>query len=79
MRFSGSNVAVVLFKVGPTKTRMTAAMNQKGFASPESVAEQIVNTISKNKSASVYVPGKWRLIMLVIKALPTALLAKLNL
>jgi len=79
MRFSGGDVAVVLFKVGPTKTRMTAAMNQKGFASPESVAEQIVKTISKNKSASVYVPGKWRLIMVVIKALPTAVLAKLNL
>ena len=79
MRFSGSNVAVVLFKVGPTKTRMTAGMDQKGFASADSVAEQIVRVISKQKSASVYVPGKWRLIMLVIKTLPTAVLAKLNL
>ena len=79
MRFSGSNVAVVLFKVGPTKTRMTAGMNQKGFASADAVAQQIVNVMAKKKSATVYVPGKWRLIMLVIRVLPTALLARLNL
>ncbi len=79
MRFSGSNVAVVLFKVGPTKTRMTQGMNQKGFASADAVAGQIVRAIGKQKSATFYVPGKWKLIMLVIKALPTAVLAKLNL
>ena len=79
MRFSGSNVAVVLFKVGPTKTRMTQGMNQKGFASADEVAGQIVRSIAKHKSATLYVPGKWKLIMLVIKAMPTALLAKLNL
>jgi short-subunit dehydrogenase len=78
-RFAGTGVKVMLFKLGPTKTRMTNSMVQKGFAEPEEVAKTMVGVISKGRSGAFYIPLKWLVIMMVIRLLPTAILARLNL
>jgi short-subunit dehydrogenase len=60
---------VVLVKPGPTATPMTAHMPQRGMASVESVAAQIVAATAKGQPV-LYAPGKWALIMLIIANLP---------
>lgn len=68
-RLASTNVKVVLVKPGPTATPMTAHMPQRGMASVESVASQIVAATAKGQPV-LYTPGKWALIMLVIANLP---------
>ncbi len=78
-RFAGSGVRVVLIKPGPTDTPMTAHLKISGarLAPVENVARQIVEGIDRG-SAVIYTPGKWRLIMLVIRHLPAFIFNKLN-
>jgi short-subunit dehydrogenase len=78
-RFAGSGVSVVLIKPGPTDTPMTAQMKAKGvkLASVEGVAQNIVDGMAR-RQAIVYAPGQWRLIMLVIRLLPSFIFNKMN-
>lgn len=77
-RFSGTGVQVTLIKPGPTDTPMTAGMDGKGkFASPEEVAKLIVTGIEQKKSV-IYAPGKWWLIMMVVRHLPNFIFNKMN-
>ncbi|VXC06229.1 Short-chain dehydrogenase [Pseudomonas sp. 8AS] len=72
-------VKVVLIKPGPTDTPMTAHLKQQGgkFSDVADVARVIVDGIAKNK-ALVYAPGKWALIMLVIRSLPNFVFNKMD-
>lgn len=78
-RFTGTNVKVVLIKPGPTETPMTAHLKRQGpkMASAESVAEEIVNVVDRGQ-ALAYVPGKWGVIMMIIRHLPRILFNKLE-
>ena len=76
-RFAGSNVKVVLIKPGPTATPMTAHLPQQGLALAASVASSIVKGIQQGR-AVVYAPGKWALIMMIIRHLPAFVFNKLN-
>ena len=78
-RLYKSNVAVVTIKPGFVDTPMTADF-KKGllWAKPNAVAIKIVKAIDVRKN-EVYVPLIWRLIMLVIKILPTKVFKKLQL
>lgn len=76
-RLAGSAVNVVLVKPGPTATPMTAHMPQRGMASVESVAKQIVAATAKGQPV-LYTPGKWALIMLVISNLPRAIFNRMD-
>jgi len=76
-RLAGTAVKVVLVKPGPTATPMTAHMPQRGMASVESVARQIVAASAKGQPV-LYTPGKWALIMLVIANLPRAIFNKMD-
>jgi len=78
-RFADTDVKVVLVKPGPTDTPMTAHLKSQGvkMASVEEVAQAIVVSIERNQS-TVYVPGKWRLIMWVISHLPQFIFNRLN-
>lgn len=69
-RLHKSGVHVLTIKPGFVDTPMTAAF-KKGplWASPEKVAAGIHRAIQKKRDI-VYLPGKWRLIMLVIKMIP---------
>lgn len=78
-RFAGSGVKIVLIKPGPTDTPMTAHMKSHGIklASVEGVAMRIVDSIERGH-AIVYVPGKWKFIMWVIRHMPAIVFNKLN-
>lgn len=76
-RLAGSGVKVVLVKPGPTATPMTAHMAQRGMASVESVAAQIVAATAKGQPV-LYTPGKWALIMLVIANLPRVIFNRMD-
>ncbi len=75
-RFADTNVQITLIKPGPTDTPMTAGM-KGNLASPEEVAKIIVNGIVQ-KRLTIYAPGKWWLIMMVIRHLPNFIFKKLN-
>lgn len=78
-RFAGTRVKVMLIKPGPTETPMTAHLKGKGtkLAPVESVAKQIVEGIEAGK-AIIYAPGKWFLIMMIIRHLPSFVFNKMN-
>lgn len=78
-RFAGTGVRVVLIKPGPTDTPMTANLKAQGakLASVEQVAHLIVKGIETGK-AVIYAPGKWKIIMLIIRHLPSAIFNKLE-
>jgi decaprenylphospho-beta-D-erythro-pentofuranosid-2-ulose 2-reductase len=69
-RLAESNVAVVLIKPGWVSTPMTAGIKRNPlFASSASVARGIHSAIAKRR-ATVYLPGFWRWISVVIRMLP---------
>ncbi len=78
-RFAGTGVKVVLIKPGPTDTPMTAQLKGQGakLASVEAVAKNIVAAVECGR-ALVYVPGKWKIIMWVIRHLPDIIFNKLR-
>ena len=78
-RFAMTDVRVTLVKPGPTDTPMTATMKAKGgkLADPDDVARLIVDGARSGRPV-VYAPGKWALIMFVIRNLPRAVFARMN-
>ncbi|MFA7282772.1 MAG: SDR family NAD(P)-dependent oxidoreductase [Sterolibacterium sp.] len=78
-RFTGSGVKIVLLKPGPTDTAMTASLKQRGMklAPVEAVAQSIVDAIENGKSTA-YVPGKWRLIMSILRHMPASIFNRLD-
>ena len=78
-RFAGRGVKAVLIKPGPTDTPMTAHLKGQGakLASVESVAQQIVDGIAAGKPV-IYAPGKWWLIMMIIRHLPRFVFNKMD-
>jgi short-subunit dehydrogenase len=78
-RFAGTALQVVLIKPGPTETPMTAHLKAQGarLASVESVAGEIVAGIAKGKPV-IYTPGKWALIMMIIRHLPRFIFNKMD-
>lgn len=78
-RFAGTAIKVILIKPGPTETPMTAHLKGKGtkLASVDEVAKLIVEGIEAGKP-TIYAPGKWWLIMMVIRHLPAMIFNKMN-
>jgi len=78
-RLAGTGVKVVLIKPGPTDTPMTAQLKQQGkaLADADAVAASIVKAIRQGRSL-VYVPARWRLIMMVIRHLPECIFKRMD-
>jgi decaprenylphospho-beta-D-erythro-pentofuranosid-2-ulose 2-reductase len=78
-RLYKAGVAVITIEPGFVDTPMTAAF-PKGFlwAKPHQVAAGIVRAIDRS-SAVVYLPGFWRPIMFIIRAIPETLFRRLSL
>lgn len=78
-RCARTGVKIILVKPGPTDTPMTESLKQQGakLASRELVAQQIVDGI-RSCQTELYVPNKWRWIMLIIRNLPDVIFNKLN-
>lgn len=79
-RLAGQAVKVVLVKPGPTATPMTAHLQAAGarLADPHGVAQRIVRGIAEGRPV-VYAPGRWALIMMVIRHLPRFIFHRMNL
>lgn len=78
-RLANTGVKVVLVKPGPTDTPMTAQLKGKGvnLADVSLVAKTIVNGVARG-TPSVYAPGKWALIMMIIRHLPRFIFNKMD-
>ena len=78
-RFAGTPVQVILVKPGPTDTPMTAAFKAKGMklAPVGVVAKSIIQGVAAGKSV-IYTPGKWALIMMVIRHLPRMIFNRMD-
>lgn len=68
---------VVTAKPGPVDTPMMKGLKMPGIASPELVATEILQA-ARAKVRVVYTPGKWRLVMAVIRAIPSGIFKYLN-
>ena len=70
-RLAGSGVHVVTVKPGFVRTRMTEGLPLPAglTAEPEEVAAAVVKAIHRRRDV-VYVPRVWRLVMLVLSAIP---------
>lgn len=73
-------VHLVTIKPGFVDTPMTKGLPLPGplVAKPEQVAERIVKGI-ENKANTLYTPGFWALIMLIIRCIPQFVFKRLNL
>ncbi len=72
-------MTVVTVKPGFIDTRMTyGKVPPKMAADPSLVGEAIMRAVKKGKSV-VYVPGYWRVIMGVIRAIPEPIFKRLRL
>ncbi len=70
-RFQPAGVRVITLKPGFVDTPMTAALPKTPlFASAARIGSGIVHAIDAGRDGVVYLPWWWRLIMLVVKALP---------
>ena len=78
-RLYRSGVKVVTIKLGRVDTPMTVSF-EKGlsWAQPGAVAPKICRAIERGQDVA-YVPGYWRVIMLVLRAIPEAWFKRLRL
>ena len=78
LRYRDAGLKTVLVKPGFVRTGMTAGLPEPPFAAdPDDVAPAIVRAIDRG-TAQVYVPGIWRLVMAVIRSLPTAVMRRVK-
>lgn len=78
-RLARTGVRVVLIKPGPTDTPQTMHLKGTGkrLARPRQVAQGIVDA-AKGGAGVVYLPFRWRLIMLAIRHMPAFVFNRLN-
>lgn len=77
-RIERTGAFVVTVKPGPVETPMTAGLKMPGMIPADQAAREIL-AAAKSKVRIAYVPGKWRVIMTVIRAIPAPIFKYLNL
>jgi len=79
-RLAGRGLQIVTIKPGPTDTPMTANYEQVGvrLADPETVAQRIVTGIDAGRT-TIYAPGIWRWVMLIIRHIPEWIFLRMKL
>jgi short-subunit dehydrogenase len=78
-RLDRQGVRVMTIKPGPVKTAMTEGMKGSAkFADVDAVAATLVKAIDRGDDV-VYVPGIWRVIMAVVRAIPERVFKGLDL
>jgi hypothetical protein len=79
-RFAGTGVHVATIKPGFVRTRMTAGLKLPGplTASPDRLGRSIHAAVAKRRNV-VYVLPVWRLVMLIIRAIPEPVFKRLRL
>lgn len=78
-RLAPHGVRVVTIKPGPVATPMTAELgNMPMMISSNEASRQIVRALLGRARGEVYVPARWRYVMLVIRHIPSFLFRKLG-
>jgi len=78
-RLAKKGVQVLTVKPGFVDTPMTAAFKKGAlWAQPDDIARGILAALAAKKDV-VYLPGFWRLIMLIIRLIPERIFKKLSL
>lgn len=78
-RLAKSKVNVLTIKPGFVDTPMTAAFKKSAlWAQPAQIATGIVGAIDRGRSV-VYLPGFWRIIMLIIRSIPEPIFKRIKL
>lgn len=72
-----SKIKITLIKPGQTRTAMTANLDNSKFAPVEVVARDIVKAVNHGKK-TVYTPYKWKIIMTVIRWIPSFIFNRIN-
>ncbi|GFJ95552.1 hypothetical protein Prum_091940 [Phytohabitans rumicis] len=74
----GSGVRVVVVRPGQVRTRMTAGLREQPLTTtPEAVAEVVVRAVWAGRR-QVWVPGRLRPVMVVLRHLPGPLFRRLG-
>lgn len=77
-KYRARGLRTLVVKPGFVKTGMTAGLKPPPFAGePEQVAQLVLKAIDQGK-AEVYAPPIWRLVMLVIRHLPRAVMRRIE-
>jgi NAD(P)-dependent dehydrogenase (short-subunit alcohol dehydrogenase family) len=77
-RFAASRLQVITVKPGFIRTAMTSGLPEAPFAAdPEEIAPALVRALDRGTPV-VYVPGIWRLVMLVVRNLPRAVMRRVG-
>jgi NAD(P)-dependent dehydrogenase (short-subunit alcohol dehydrogenase family) len=78
LRYRDAGLRAVLIKPGFVRTGMTAGLPEPPFAAnPDDIAPAIVKAIDRG-TPQIYVPAIWRLVMLVIRSLPGAVMRRVK-
>jgi short-subunit dehydrogenase len=77
-RVSRYGVDVVTIKPGPVLTAMTEGTAQPLMISVERCVDEIDAALQRGSSRTVYVPGIWRYIMGVVRAVPSVIFRRTN-
>jgi decaprenylphospho-beta-D-erythro-pentofuranosid-2-ulose 2-reductase len=79
LRLLPAGVKVVLIKPGWVSTPMTEHLRQNFLYISAEKAGRGVHKAMTSRTAVVYLPGYWRLIMAILRLVPESIFAKLNL
>lgn len=77
VRLRPSGVHVLTVKPGPVDTPMTRGLTMPLMVPPRVVAADIVRAIAR-RTIVLYTPGVWRIIMMIVRAIPDGIFIKLN-
>jgi short-subunit dehydrogenase len=78
LAYRDRGVRVLCVKPGFVKTAMTAGLPAPPFAGePDAVARAVVTAMDRGRHV-VYAPAAWRWLMLIIRALPRAILRRVR-
>lgn len=77
-RLAPHGARVVTIKPGPVSTPMTEGMGRMPFMIPATEAASEILRALERGDTTAYVPGKWRVIMGVIRNIPSPIFRKLN-
>jgi decaprenylphospho-beta-D-erythro-pentofuranosid-2-ulose 2-reductase len=77
-KYRGAGLTTICVKPGFVKTSMTQGLKPPPFAgTPEGVARDVLKAMGRRRPL-VYTPAAWRLVMLVIRWLPRAVMRRIN-
>lgn len=78
-RLRHRGVRVVTAKPGPVATPMTEGLDKLPFVIPAERAAQLILRAAAGARQTVYVPERWRLLMAILRLVPSSIFSRLEL